>query len=674
MIPLGRAVYPVALAGGMLYAVWLLSWPTIFPADPLHQAFIGDEAVSVIGQRYLIAGPWLWPPLRAASLGPLGTNVALTDSIPLALLLAKPFRAWLPAGMTFSAGWAAFALATQPVAAVFALRSAGERRAVPAICVAVLAESLPTLLMRFGHTALCTHAAILLALGLYLRLVAGRRLWLAAAALLLGCVLIHPYIFVCSAALLAAAPVTLLLRRDRRGWSAGAALLAGCAAAYGLARAFGFGGGVYATAGFGDFSMNLLSPVLPDLSSLFPSLAVDATGSQFFEGYQYLGAGVLLLFAAGCVQAARGRLRGWRRHSGLIMALLALCVLALSNRAFAGSLLLYQWGPVPAFLAQFHATGRFFWPVAYVCVVAGVAAVARTFRPRAAMLLLAAATVLQVADTHRLRTRERAMAGSGAGWAVDAAALRPVMAAHRQLTMWPIFGCGAWSAKAQDIQVPLLASETLMRINTVATARDPAELDCNPAHTLAAPLRPGELRVVLGGRDAWLTPDAFMFCRQAGPLSLCSADRAALAGLPPLRTLPLAYGEVVGAARLPSFAVGWSAPEANGLWSDGPTALLVFQREPGTAVLHLRVTAIAAVAGGAQEVSARLNGQAAGSWRLADFSTGDIAIPMPPAGPAQTAVELRIGDPVRPLDRGLSQDSRSLGVMLRSMQLIGGGG
>ncbi len=662
----GRAAYPLALAAGAAFAVWLLSWHAIFPADPLHAAFVGDQAVSVIGQRYFLAEPWGWPLLGTPALA--GTNIALTDSIPLAVLALKPFRALLQPGASASQAWLALAYMLQPAAAVFALRSTGERRLGPAIAVAVLSVSMPTLLRRYGHMALCSHAAILLGLGLYFRLVAGRRCWPAAVLLMLGCLLIHPYILAVTSAVLAAAPLTLLLRGDRRWLRAAAGFGTGLAACGGAAWLLGMGGSSPA-AGFGLFSMNLLGPLLPSWSSLFPDWAYDMTGGQEFEGYQYLGAGLLLLVAS-LALAARARM-AWRRHAGLWLVLLGLTGFALSNVGYAGPVRLFHWRPVPDWMAQFRATSRFFWPVAYAALVLGVATAARTLPRRWGAALLAAAVILQVADTGQLRAGLRRYSAAGDPWAIDVAAFRPVFAQHRQLTLWPKFGCGAAQSRPVDIQVMLLASETLMQANTMATARDQAAPDCDPARTLGQPLQPGELRVLLRRGDAFRVPGVEQRCRSAGPLTLCSADDAALAGLPMMSIPNLPSGQSVGGADAvfhDTLGEGWD-DTGGPAWSVGQVAVLQIRRPTGPAVLRLDLAGFAPSPGGEQVVSVTVAGQPMAEWRIPDLAFTTRSLTLPAGGPQTSVVSLAIRQPARPFDRGMSADSRTLGVLLRSLQL-----
>ena len=204
-----------------------------------------DRAQSIIGQRYFLSEPWGWPLLLAHRLDwPSGLNIALTDSIPLLMVPLKLFRAWLPPGFFVQEGWIVIAWTLQPVAAVFALRGMGERRWLPTACIIVLSLSLPTLLQRYGQMSLCTHAVILVAIGLYVRAVARPTSALAAAGvgLLVVCLFIHPYLLAMVAAVLAAIPLSLLLRRDRRWIGAAVWLAAGLGLTGGLAMLMGFGG------------------------------------------------------------------------------------------------------------------------------------------------------------------------------------------------------------------------------------------------------------------------------------------------------------------------------------------------------------------------------------------------------------------------------------------------
>jgi hypothetical protein len=672
----GWLCYPVALAVGVLFAASIFPWHLLWPAMPLDRPVLGDEAVMVVGQRYFLAAPWQWPPLTVMRLGaPEGTNIGLTDSIPLAMLVAKLFRAWLPPGFFMTAAWAALAWALQPAAAIFALRSAGERRALPMLAVAVLAISMPTFLGRFGHMALCTHAAILVALGLYLRLVAGacRWPWVFGSLLLLCSLLIHPYILAMTAGVLAATPLTLLLRRDRR-WLR-ATIWLGCtiAAVAGIAIALGYGG-TELPYGFGVYSMNLLAPFLPGHSSFFRDVTIDATGGQFIEGFQYLGAGMLALLLVTAIPAVWGRGRlPWGRHAGLLLVVLGMALFALSNRVFLGHRLLVDIQGIPAAVMQFRATGRFFWPFAYTAMVAAVLVAARAFPRRFAVTALVLAAGLQFGEAGSQRRGVHYAFAVANQWKLDEPRLAPLFAAHDRLTLWPTFGCGASVGDDATIQVMLLASRTTMQTNTMFSARDRANATCDPTAVLTSPVQPGELRVIQRPGDVWLVPDAARLCHRSGAMLLCSADTRTMSGLPALQPVELPLGQDLEFSQqtlLDALGGGWSMPNPGGTWTDHGTAALVFHRAtPGALVMTLTAVGIGPKPGTAQPVAVAVNGSPVAQWQVPDMAEGHFQVPIPAGEPGTVVVTLTIAHPTRPVDRGMNDDPRQLGFLLRRLRL-----
>ena len=669
----GWLSYPVALVLGLAFAAWLFPLSSVWPAAPLHVALVGDEAVFAVGQRYFLAEGWDWPLLQAHRLAaPGGTNIAMTDSIPLAMLAAKLVRAWLPAGFFLTTGWVAFAWSLQPAAAVYALRGAGERRWLPALAVAVLSVSMPTLLGRYGHMALCTHAAILTALGLYLRLVSGpcSWSWVAAALLLPVCLLIHPYILAIVVAVFAAVPLSLLLGGDRR-WRVAVPWFAGSIAlVWALALLLGYGGN-QPQPGLGFYSMNLLAPLLPSHSAFFPDETIDATGGQGLEGFQYLGAGLLLLLLLVAVPAFKGSARlDWRRHAGLAAALLALTAVSLSNRVYAGHWLVLELHKVPIALLQFRSTGRFFWPVAYAAMIAAVLLAARAFPPRRAAALLVVAAGLQFVEAGAQRGQIHLAALNGTPWVLDEPLLAPVFAAHHSLTLWPVFGCGVDDTDPLAMQALLLASQTVMPTNTMFSARTKTDPDCDAAAMLSPPLRPGELRVIHRPNLAWLVPDAARACRRLARLVLCSADPLPLPTAAPLEASPLPLGESPQPAIQDVLGAGWSLPQPAGIWSDGALATLVFHRPAaGRLMLTLQGVGFAAVPGGSQTIKVVVDGTPMTAWQAPDMAAGRFQVDLPPGGPDPTVVDFHITQPARPVDRGMNDDTRDLGLLLQSLRL-----
>ena len=410
--------------------------------------------------------------------------------------------------------------------------------------------------------------------------------------------------------------------------------------------------------------MNLLGPVLPQHSGLFGDWSIDATGGQSLEGLAWPGAGILAL---GALLLTRPNCLGWRRHLGLLIVLGMLALFALSNHVYAGHWLVLSLPPPPPPLVQFRATGRLIWPALYTLALAGVLAASRTLRPQAAAAVLLGAAALQLADTAPLWRGIHDSARSGASWSIDVAKLAPVFAAHDRLTVWPILGCGLQAESNPMMQTLLLASATLMPVNTAYSGRLTADVQCDAATVLAPPLQPGELRVMSHRVDAWLVPDARAHCRMSPPLALCATDAADWTGFAPFSAPALSYGVADAGAMASLTGQNWSPPDPDGpVWSDGAAPVLRFEAPAGGGVLTLGTVGFASEAGGRQVVWAEVNGSAAGRWSLPDMAPATLEIPVPAGA---VTVQFHVAHPTRPLDRQMNGDTRALGLQLRRVSL-----
>ncbi len=547
MIRSGRVGYALALLVGLAW-----TWST-FPAWALRGELPPGRPVNpdliqhVMGQRYFWHQPWhLHGLLFSWNLdAPYGVMIGLTDSLPLVTLLLKPFIGWFPPTFQAVTPWIALCWVLQPVAAVFALRSAGEKRIIPAVAVAACASAMPTFLMRVAHAALSGHFLLLLALGISLRLsatpvrplpaAAGRPVdrWLPAGCVLIPTLLlIHPYLMMMAIAVLFAAPFTLLTRRDRRWAVTLSGLSLSVLVTAVLAWRLGYLGGAGAE-GFGVYSMNLLSPVRPETSSLLrgsaPS-ALDATGGQY-EGFQYLGMGLLLgLATLFLFPRSRSALRtAVFRQPGLWLSCLALTLIALSDRIYLGHVLLLSFREPPG-ADVVRASGRFFWPVAYVVLVGTVAALARlSWRPMP--LLLVVLALLQTADAGRLQAADAARFRVVTPFAFDADRLQDAMRNSAMLTIYPAWPCEATNpVVASMMEVLSIADRVLIPVDTMYTARMSHRPHCEQSRLLLKPLQPGELRIILPSqiRTMDLVPRHESVCRRLGPYGVCSTRIDAL--------------------------------------------------------------------------------------------------------------------------------------------------
>jgi len=374
------------------------------------------------GENALGAHAYWHDPAAGASLhnrllnAPEGVPLLFTDSNPLVTLAVKPFAALLPADAQLIGPFILLNLLLQTLFAWLLLRRHAPGEVALWAGVALLAFP-PTLFNRFVHTNLMAHWLILAALCLFLDPVRSRRLrwW---APLIAAATLIHSYLLVMVGAIWASTLLVRFTEGDRRDRGAiagqGAAILLMVAL---LARWLGVGGQVPAL-NFGAYSMPLdalWNPAIPAFSNLLP--AHETSPGRGFEGFQYLGAGGLVLIALALAAAwrlpARDRERATaQRLRGLAPALIVLATLAVASL------------PLPlmvaALLDPVRAAGRLFWPVGYVLVLMAVLAVFRLSAQRAALALIGIVTIQAVdlasmayairaqseqAGRHRLYTR-----------------------------------------------------------------------------------------------------------------------------------------------------------------------------------------------------------------------------------------------------------------------------
>ena len=686
----------LSYAGAFLIGVALLAatFPLGFLLGTVHLAYPpeADTAQHIVAQRYFLADAWRWPLFQIMNLFiPNGVNLAFVDGIPLLAVPLKLLSPLLPPAFHGIGLWYAICWLLQPVAAVWCLRGAGERRLLPALAVAVAAVSMPAWWDRFGHAALCGHFFLLVALGLYLRLVRRPepRRWGMAIAFQLAALLVHPYLALMVLAILSAVPLTLLARRRDGGWRRAALGAGGCVLV--LIGAMALLGYLGATGGqgFGIYAMDILSPFWPARSALAPVelTRLDASGGPGSEGYNYLGAGLI----AGLVAVAvlrHGALRQMlRRHAGLALVLLALAVLSISQRPAIGGQVLFDLGRVPDWLEHLRSTGRFFWPVAYAALVGAVLLAARHPRPLIGAALVVGIAALQFADATTLRANLREhLRSPAAGWLVDEAKLRPMLAAAESLTLLPSWHCvpGADPRPEQRLLMNqlALASEVGVPVSTMYVARWKGELRCHDQRLASAPLGKGELRLLSPSAQAAylpLIPRGDALCSPVGQLVACR-DPAATEVLPPTHVDPppaprLTEGEIgfaaldLGTGHLGS---GWSQPETEGTWSLGDKAVLEAERPAelaGPLALSFELQGLAPAEGQPQEVTLRWHGAPIARWALADRQRTWVTAVLPPAPSGPMTLEFDIAEPTRPAERDLNTDTRRLGVMLHRLRV-----
>ena len=415
----------------------------------------GDASQHVTGWLFFAHDTWHFPLLRTERLNhPDGVVIAFTDSIPLAALFFKAIAPWLPSRFHYIGLWHAAVFVTQAVAATFFIRSLGARHHLATLSAVIFALSWPALLWRVGHTSLMTHSLILFALAFY---VLGRQgNWRAdrTTAALIGISVIgltvHPYFLAFCYALFLAFLADQAIAGE--GWKKQLPrLLASVVVISAVGAVLGYFGNGTTTFGFDYYSMNLTAPFCG--SRFYSCIAdaaahqfgafhfVDATGGQY-EGFNYLGAGLLLLLPFAFV-TNWSTIKALPKQYPALLLVLFLCTLyALSNKVYLGTDALSSYS-LPSFMDRltgtFRASGRFFWMTGYVVLFGVLASVLKRHSTRI-MLLMALALTLQWVDVQPLRANITRLASSPGK--NDLAPWIKAMAEVDKIHIYPAFGCG----------------------------------------------------------------------------------------------------------------------------------------------------------------------------------------------------------------------------------------
>ena len=406
----------IAGAMGFLYILLLLG-PA--PLDPTNLSWLsGDPSTYYIGWELFRQDPHLhWPLTFTDRLGyPLGDSIAFMDPNPLLLMLLKPLSLLLPTPFQYLGIAAVLAGSLQFFFAARLFRLLLGCNVFGVLLPSLFFLMAPPMAYRLaGHYALANHWLLVAALCLFVRLqkaASDRMCKLVLWCGLLGGVAVGVNFYLAFMVLVVvSAGVITAWWRHRLGLKTVrgifAAIGVAClisALALGLIRSDGgYGGG-----GYREFSMNLLAPIDPGTFGALFLPSMPHFSALQYEGYNYLGAGVLILaiiLLPSFLRSRVGRLTA-AEVVPLAVGCLVLTTLAVSTKVTAGSVLVADLDPhesLTKYLSVFRASGRLFWAPYYVILTAILATAFALWRPRKAAVLMTVALLVQFADTLPLR-------------------------------------------------------------------------------------------------------------------------------------------------------------------------------------------------------------------------------------------------------------------------------
>ena len=506
-------VYAVVAALGLITFLVVYGPGHLLGTSAYWQLPQADERMALIGYRYFLHESWHWPIFLSHAVNvPYAKSVAFLDCIPLWALINKSIATLIPPWESFSSTaylglWHGLTYALQPVFGVACVRALGHTSWRTALVTAVFCIAVPTWIFRYAHPALSAHWLILWALSLYLRTPAGaptpRRLGLARLAQLVVATLVTPY----HAALSLSIYVPSVLRsRDRSSIAMWLPLGLAC-----VALACWFAGyfapeAARAQWGFDKESANLLGWLVPLRSGILGDarwLANPEATPWQYEGYAYLGLGVLVLLAlyAPHVRSLRGAIA---RHRWLVAVVVISALFALSNHVYFGSHEIASYR-IPSVLRwvrdQFRSPGRFVWVPTYALLIFLLHQAFTRFATPRRFAILALAATLQLVDATGDWRLQRLTTNGPQGQLLETAIWRPIVHAHGAVMILPPYGCVTGDdAEIHDhasLEIQLLASERGLPINGTYSARDMRHCAAEESEWPTLALVPGTLYVLL---------------------------------------------------------------------------------------------------------------------------------------------------------------------------------
>lgn len=387
--------------------------PQVLYPTNIGWLFRSDWGQHFLGWEALRNSPIVWPYNHESLLAyPTGLSVVYTDSNPLLALPLRFLNSYLPANFQYIGPWFFLCVALQVFIAFMLLR-----RHAPGVWSAVVGATLltllPTLYNRILHDTLFAHWVLLWAIYIFFEVRSERGKFFCYSAMLAVTALIHPYLLLMVSAIWAADQIRILgvpfrTRNFRKAWivvGSGVLCLLPMVASVAISGVFTSGQEI-SRSGFRYYSMGLdalFNPARRDFTLAF--LRGPQGDGEVFEGFQYLGAGLLFLIGAAFWVYRRNRTTSANNDTiemarPLLWPFIGLLALALTDHVQIYGHRIFGL-PLPNrvldLLSVVRSSGRLFWPIAYVGVFLSLTAVYKS-KLSTRVTILAVALALQLVD------------------------------------------------------------------------------------------------------------------------------------------------------------------------------------------------------------------------------------------------------------------------------------
>lgn len=367
-----------------------------------------DLSCSYIGWEYYRQSPWHFPfGLVDGLIFPEQLSITYTDSIPIAALICKIFSSILPQTFQYLGIWGILTYALQGAVSALLLYDVIGNRRFSIVGSVFFSLSTPMIGRMYAHLALAFHALILISIWLFFQREKlwnkKRQVWLWTLVMSLAAT-IHIYFvpMVLCFAFFFYVDEALSKKRWKCFIKLGIPLIITLLIMY----AFGdfYGTPKYASTHFGELNSKLNAFFIPANTSTIKSLlGLEETYRSDWEGYAYLGAGVIVLLVMVFVSiVANKHFEIFKSRTAVLFISISLVFLLVATEPEFSIgefkvLTLHFPEKVENILAIFRANGRFMWPVMYLIMVFGLKYAHRYWR-KAGFIIIMLCLILQIFD------------------------------------------------------------------------------------------------------------------------------------------------------------------------------------------------------------------------------------------------------------------------------------
>ena len=605
----------------------------IFSISVINPRNIGWLDNSDLLQHYLgwanyRDAPWTWPLGANSKYGHLtSSSIVFTDSLPLLAILLKPFSSLLPEKFQYFGIWYLVCFILQAYFAWLISKLLSNQFWLR-FCICILLGSAPAFIWRVGLVgALASHFVILAAF--YLTFTPDKKARPLYWALLMALTSwIHFYLLTIVSILWICSLLNQAYKAERLSQLINFSIQ--CLTIILLTLLFMAAAGYFMALGvgskhFGIWRMNLFafidpdswSYVLPNLSDSSIRLQIYEIEGRRFEGFNYLGLGLLCLSLLAIPSWFKNLSLIWlniKRYRFTVVACLLLLVFALSNQIGIGTwhydfAITQPWFDL---VSIWRGSARMAWPAYYLLIIFILWGVTHSYRPKLKFWILSLAVLVQLGDSSAgYLKRSHQMATGGGSLTHFESPLRD--------PFWPIAGAHYARVLKADPTLyysPLakFALEHGMETNSASFAREDETKKAleskfiNEALRLG-PLDPMTLYVIspnsLIALSAVFNPQNDLLALVDNLIVLApgwkncqtcvlpkNGDGSNLKEItivePTLNTGQLIFFKEKGEG-INYLSYGWHSSESWGVWSNGSEAQLVFPKIPlGAKTLHLQ--------------------------------------------------------------------------------------